>query len=173
MLKIFSFNVLLVMTIFSTTGQSINSKSSKVTFEISNFGVNTVEGTFTGMTGEVLFSPDELSNSIFEVCIDAASINTGNEKRDDHLKKEDYFEVDKYLEICFNATEIVKTNDDYTAIGVLTMHGNSKNIAIPFSVTNQTFVGKFTIDRYDYGVGPRGGFMVGKDVEIQIVCHID
>ena len=173
MIKQIVFNLLFLLTVYSVVGQSINSTNSAVSFEISNFGVNTVEGSFTGMAGEVSFSPDDLSNSTFAVCIDAKSIDTENEKRDEHLRKEDFFDVVTYPEICFNSTEITKTNDGYTAIGILTMHGQSNNCEIPFSVNDQIFKGVFTIDRQDYGVGPSGGFMVGKEVEIQIVCEIE
>ena len=155
-------------------GQTINAESSKVEFSVSNFKINTVKGSFTGMTGEVIFSSDDLSAAKFAVCIDAASVNTGNNKRDDHLKKDDFFGVETYPEICFESTSIIKTDKEYLASGNLMMHGVTKNIEIPFVYQDNKFVGDFKVKRLDYNVGKgTGGFSVGKEITIQIICVLN
>ena len=63
---------------------------SSVKFVIKNFGLN-VDGSFMGLQGKITFNRDNLAASVFNVSVDAATVNTGNGKRDTHLKKEEYF----------------------------------------------------------------------------------
>jgi len=169
-----SFIILILVTSLGLNGQTINSEDSKVTFSVSNMAFNTVKGTFNGMEGEIYFSPNDLLASKFEVCIDASSINTGNQKRDKHLKNEDFFEVEKYPNICFKSTEVEKTTSGNKTKGILTMHGVSKKVEIPFTFKNNQFIGNFEVNRKDYKIGEgTGSFMVGKEIEIQIVCFVN
>lgn len=173
MVKKAAFSLLLIVSYFTLTGQTINSTNSKVTFKISNMGLNTVNGSFTGMQGDISFSLNDLANAKFEVCVEAGTINTGIEKRDKHLKNEDYFDVEKFPNICFTSNEIVKTSSGFSTTGTLNMHGQTKTIDIPFIFEGKIFKGSFTVKRLDYGIGPKGGFMVGKEVEIEIVCEVN
>ncbi len=149
---------------------TINSANSLVKFEISNWSVKTVEGTFRGMKGTFNLNTNDLANSHFNVCIDAATINTKNEQRDEHLKTDDFFEVEKYPSICFKSTSITKSAKGYITTGTLTMHGVSKNVSIPFTYANKIFTGTLQINRVDFGVGSDGGFVVGEDVALEIIC---
>lgn len=155
-----------------TFSQEIDAVNSGVTFEVSNMGANTVNGTLTGMQGEINFAPDDLSNASFQVCVDPGTVNTSNDKRDQHLLAEDFFNVAAYLNICFTSASIVQTADGYLATGDLTIRDVTKTVEIPFQFEDQTFTGELVIDRRDYGVGPKRGFMVGKEVTIQINCKI-
>ena len=173
MLRLLLLSFAMISFSHSVHGQSIDSENSIVSFSVSNMGFNTVKGTFKGMKGTVNFDLDNLSTSSFEVCIDASTIHTGNTKRDKHLKNEDFFEVDKYPSICFKSTQVTKTNSGYQAIGILSMHGISKRVEIPFTYNNNEFVGQFKLNRFDYKVGEgTGKFMVGKEIEIKIVSVV-
>ncbi|WP_044632914.1 YceI family protein [Neotamlana sedimentorum] len=153
--------------------QTIQSSGSKVKFKVSNMAFNTVEGTFNDFTGMVSFSPKDLNNSFFNVCISAKSINTENEKRDKHLRKEDFFYTEKYTNICFKSSKIKKTTNGYTAFGELNIKDVTKEVSIPFTFINNTFNGSLTLNRNDYNVGPNSGFMVGKEVDVEIICIIN
>jgi polyisoprenoid-binding protein YceI len=168
MKNIFILAVAVLSTTFAVAQQTINSSESTVLFSISNWSIKTVEGSFTGMKGSIAFTPTDLTNSNFNVCMDAATVNTENEKRDEHLKTEDFFDVAKYPTICFTSTRIVKSEKGYVATGTLTMHGVSKEVRIPFTYTNKTLEGTLQIKRTDFGVGDDGGFMVGEEVELTI-----
>lgn len=146
------------LTVSVAISQSIDADNSKVTFEVSNMGFNSVEGTITGMSGTVNFKPNNLDASKFDVCVDASTINTGNDSRDKHLKNEDFFEVDTYPTICFQSTKITKTDDGFLTTGKLTMHGISKNVEIPFTFTDNTLTRKLVIQRLDYEIGSGNGF---------------
>ena len=154
--------------------QSINSQKSIVNFEIGNMKVRTVEGTFGGMQGALVFNVDALGDSHFNVCIDAATVNTENEKRDDHLRNEDFFHVEKYPEICFRSTSISKTDEGFVTKGSLEMHGVIKDVEIPFIFEDNTFVGKITVNRFDYNVGEdvKTG-MVSEDALLEIICVVE
>ena len=133
----------------------------------------TVEGTFGGMKGSVNFTPRDLSSASMDVCIDASSVNTGNAKRDVHLRKEDFFHTTAHPEICFKSTKFVKSDNGYTVIGNLKMLGTSKAVSIPFTVENKVFKGTFTIQRLDYGLGKdTRTFLVGNEVEMAIICEL-
>ncbi|WP_223241385.1 YceI family protein [Flammeovirga sp. EKP202] len=160
---------------FVLTGhaQEINISASKIDFTISNFKVNTVEGFFNGMSGSIQFDENDLSSAKFDVCIDASTVNTDNEKRDKHLKNEDFFDVEKYPKICFESSEIIKNGDQYMTKGNLTLHGITKEVSIPFTANGSTLVGKFEINRLDYDLGKgTGTFTVGDEVEIKIICAL-
>ncbi|MFK7907005.1 MAG: YceI family protein [Chitinophagales bacterium] len=155
------------------SAQNIQSEQSQVSFEISNMGFNTVEGSFKGMKGTVDFRPQDLSNSNFNVCVDATTVNTGNSTRDKHLRNEKHFEVEKYPTICFVSSTVTQSNSGYITQGKLTMHGITKEVEIPFTYSNQQFLGEITVDRLDYGIGPKGGFMMGRTVDLEIKCVVE
>ncbi len=164
-------SICLALIISMAEAQSIDSSKSKVAFAIGNMKFKTVEGTFTGMSGNLKFNTSEISQASFDVCIMANTVNTNNAKRDDHLRNEDFFDVEKYPSICFNSTSVQKTTKGYLTKGKLTMHGVSKEIEIPFSIKGNSLEGQFSISRYDYNVGTdTGTFMVSEDVEITITC---
>lgn len=154
------------------TAQTI-SADSQVRFEISSMGFKTVDGTVEGMTGSITFDPMKLDVVDFNVCVDAKQVKTGNAKRDDHLQKDDWFNTEAYPEICITSTSVSKTDDGYLAKGSLTMMGVTREIDIPFTFENNTFLGSLQINRIDYNLGEKTGtFMVGDEVDIQIVCKL-
>jgi polyisoprenoid-binding protein YceI len=135
---------------------------SKVHFVIKNFGINT-GGDFTGLKGEITFSPDDLSSAKFNVSVSAATVDTDNPMRDKDLISPAYFDVAKYPEIKIVSTKIEKTNKTtsgfYYFTGNLTMHGITKTISFPFQADKQKdgflFTGEFEINRVDFGVGEK------------------
>jgi polyisoprenoid-binding protein YceI len=118
-----------------------------------------VDGSLTGLQGKIIFDPNDPAKALFDVSIDAASINTDNESRDHHLKKEDYFDVQNHPRIHFVSTGITPSgkNGHYTISGKLTIKATTKDISFPFTVSpignDYVFSGEFSIDRKDFGVG--------------------
>lgn len=161
-----------VLTLEAQT--KINTEKSNVTFELSNLKFNTVEGSFAGMKGEITFDKNDLSVCDFNVCIDASTVDTKNSKRDEHLRKEDFFDVEKYPTICFESKSVSKTDSGFSTKGELTMHGSTREVEIPFTFDGTTFKGQLTLNRLDYKIGESyGSFMVGKKVELEIVCVVE
>lgn len=162
--------------IIATSGytQTINPSKSKISFEISNMLINTVEGTFSGMKGTVIFSEKDWSAAQFDVCIDAASVNTDNQSRDEHLRSVDFFDTAKYPDICFKSSTISKAAGGYVVQGSLTMRGITKDVNIPFAFSDNVLSGILNINRLDYKVGEdTGTAMVGDEVKITIICALN
>ena len=139
--------------LFSQTKWEIN-ESSRVDFKIGNMWLMNVKGQFDGMKGQIIFDPTNLEGSSFRVCIDATSVNTSNDKRDDHLREDDFFYVKKYPLICFYADDVVQNKSGYLAKGQLMLHGESQEVAMPFTFQNNEFKGQLKLDRRDYNIGP-------------------
>lgn len=130
---------------------------SRISFSIKNFGIN-ANGSFTGLNGIIRFDPNNLDASKMQVTIDAASIKTGIDARDTHLKKEDYFDVKKYPKLSFESRSIVrKENGTYVMIGMFTIKGISKQVSFPFDAVPQQegfrFTAGFKINRRDFNLG--------------------
>jgi len=158
----------------SVDAQTINKNKSVVEFEIANMYVNTVTGTFCGFSGDVKFDIHHLNQSKINICIDASSVNTGNEKRDNHLKTNDFFEVEKYPEICFISNKLLKTDEGFSAEGTLKMHGIQKSITIPLQYEKKLLKSSFTINRFDYNIGNgTGTFLIDEEVLIVVSCYIE
>jgi polyisoprenoid-binding protein YceI len=126
--------------------------SEAVTFAIKNFGINT-NGEFKGLKGTIKWDPSNPSASIFNVTVDANTINTDIDMRDSHLRKEEYFNTEKYPTINFVSTAVTANN----VTGNLTIKGVTKQISFPFTVKPSAggylFEGSFEINRKDFGVG--------------------
>jgi polyisoprenoid-binding protein YceI len=115
-------------------------------------------GVFTSMTGDIVFDENNLAASKFNVTIDVKSINTGNGMKNTKAQNSDWLDADKYPTIKFTSTTISKAaSGGYGALGTLDMHGVQKQIMIPFTFTNNTFAGSFSVNRSDYNVGAAGG----------------
>jgi polyisoprenoid-binding protein YceI len=144
-----------LFTIRAQQYQLLDSKS-EVNFTIKNFGLNT-NGSFSGLKGTIKFDAQNLNASAFNVSVDANTINTGIESRDSHLKKEEYFDAEKYPTINFVSTSITRNSNGYTVSGHIIIKGVDKIISFPFTVEDDrdglVFSGSFTLDRKDFNVG--------------------
>lgn len=167
--------IALVLTaIVSINAQSINTEKSVVNFTTKGMFGKEVTGTFTGMKGQVQFDESNLAGSGFDVTIDAGSIFTDNKKRDNHLKTEDFFEVETYLEIRFKSQSVEKTSDGYVTKGEITMHGVSHPASIAFTYANNTLKGTLEINRFDYKIGEDiKTKMVAELAQVEIICVLN
>lgn len=166
------FRILLcfVLLLFSFAGISQKYKpsdeGSKVHFVINNFGIAT-GGDLSGLTGEINFIPANVTTSTFNVSVNVSTIDTDNDSRDGHLRGKGYFDAETYPQITLKSTKIFRTNKSssgwFQFSGTLTMHGVTKPIAFPFQATKKgddyLFVGGFTLNRLDYGVGKSSSVM--------------
>ena len=145
---------------------------SKVRFVIKNFGINT-GGTFEGLAGTITFDPANLANASFNVTVDAKTVDTDLEARDNHLRKEEYFDVEKYPKVSFKSTKITTTNKDgyLFMFGVITIKNISKEISFPFKQTSKDggilFDGEFKLNRLDFGVGGKS-FSMSDELNVEL-----
>jgi polyisoprenoid-binding protein YceI len=165
---------------------SIDTVHSNVGFKVRHL-VSKTGGEFTEFDGTIIADFENLGASSVEITIQASSIDTENEKRDEHLRSADFFDVEKYPEITFKSSKITKIDgDSYAVTGTLTMHGVSKEITLSVD-----FLGEITamggtragyelntsINRKDFGISwnralDAGGFVLGDDVEVDINLEV-
>jgi len=169
-----------LLTVVNVNAQKINQKESKVEFEIGNLGLSSVDGTIEEMKGIVKFDANNLSSSKFDVTVSPSTIDTENEERDEHLKNEDFFDIEKYKTVRFVSSSIYKKGNQYIAKGKLTLLNTTKEIEIPFSVKESNgktiFEGEIEINRFHYGLAAesyKSTFSVGKTAEVKIICVVE
>jgi len=154
----------IIATVFVVLGklasaqyQPVN-EGSTVQFTIKNFGFN-VTGTMTGLTGQIRFDVEHPEDASFDVSLNAASVNTDNTMRDDHLRKAAYFNTEKYPLIRLVSGKITGSgkNGGLLFTGRLTIKDHTKDLSFPFTREaaggGYRFKGVFTINRKDFDVG--------------------
>jgi polyisoprenoid-binding protein YceI len=157
---------------------------SSVGFTVRHMVVAKVHGQFTKWGGTLELDPDQLTASKMDITIDAASIDTRDEKRDGHLKSGDFLETEKHPNITFKSKLVEKTNSDaYRVMGSLTIRGVTRDVVLdveyggrakdPWGGERMGFTAKTKIDRKDFGAKwnaalEAGGFVVGDTVDINI-----
>ena len=143
---------------------SVDANHSTVGFSVPILGgLSSVSGKFSDFSVTIEYDESDITKSSVEAVIKAASIDTGIENRDKHLRNADFFDVEKYPEITFKSSSVVKKGKGFVANGTFTMHGVSKEISIPFMrsgsfvnpANNKSSIG-FTahldLNRRDYGM---------------------
>ncbi|MEM6844998.1 MAG: YceI family protein [Bacteroidota bacterium] len=137
------------------------------------FSGSGAEGTFSGLSGTIVFDPDALGQARFDVTVDASTIETGNNTKNKHARGDSWFDVEKYPNIQFRSSKVTASGNQYQMTGMLTLHGTEKEISFPFTFSQNgnsgVFEGSFTVDREEYGIeGPFISFMVGDDFTVSL-----
>ncbi len=160
----------------------IDTNHSTIGFTVSILGgLSKVTGKFTDFTVTLKHDEKDITKSSVSVVINAASIDTGITERDNHLRTADFFDVEKYPDITFQSKRIEKKGKQLIAVGTFTMHGVSKDIALPFTVASidkdpvtkkisTGYATRLTLNRRDFGVYWEKAVpnFVGDNVEIEI-----
>ena len=163
---------------------TIDSAHSSVTFSAKHMMVTTVRGSMKIRDFDLDFDPDNLVDSRVRVVLDAASIDTDQQMRDDHLRSADFLDVANHPDITFQSTEIVpRGGDEYEIRGDLTIRGTTRPAVLKAeyagTVTNMQggksagFSATTKINREDFGLTwnvalEQGGWLASKDSKIEI-----
>jgi polyisoprenoid-binding protein YceI len=161
---------------------SIDPAHCHIGFSVKHLVINNIKGRFTDYSGLILYDEQDVTKSSVEITIKAESINTDVKARDNHLRSADFFDVAKFPDITFKSTRIEKRGKGFVAIGMFTMRGVSKEIALTFLINGKsnfqggTHLGveaAVVIDRRDFGMTwsatlDTGGLVVGNDVSIDL-----
>lgn len=167
---------------------SIDKAHSNVNFTITHF-FTPVDGSFEDYSSEIYFDPADLENSSIDVTIPVASINTENDRRDNHLKSEDFFNASEWPNIHFESNRIEEIGDNqFVAHGELTIRDVTREFELPFELKGMmdhpmqedTKVAGITasasLNRTDYGVGVgdwAATAVVGDEVNIQLNLELN
>jgi polyisoprenoid-binding protein YceI len=178
----------LIMMFALTTGliareMQVDKSHTNIGFQVTHMVITKVNGQFNDYDVQFTFDPNNLETFNAEATIKVASVDTENEKRDEHLRSTDFFHTEKYTDMVFKSTKAVKTKDGYKAIGTLTIKDVSKEVELPFTVTGPVkgpwgntrygIEAKTTINRKDFNVlwnktMDAGGLVVSDEVDIII-----
>ena len=164
LLTLFVFSITIAAQVSTGKQYPIDMNHSNVGFSVPIMnGLSKVKGKFTDFTINLTNDEKDITKSSVSVVIKAASINTGIDGRDKHLRTADFFDVEKYPEITFQSSRIEKRGKQLIAHGTFTMHGVAKEIALPFTVTgvnenadktkkNIGYSASIVLNRRDYGI---------------------
>lgn len=132
------------------------------------FAGNDAEGKFEKFSGDIVFDEKNLDASKFSVSVDVSSIATGNGMKNKHARSDKWFDAKQFPTIHFTSGRFSKTAGGYSVEGTLDLHGVKRTVNIPFTFSNNTFVGSFSVNRMDYGIGSMEGMSKKVSNEIKI-----
>ena len=164
---------------------TIDPDHSNVGFKVRHLMVSNVKGNFEKHTGVVEINDKDITKSKIEVSIDTNSINTNVQKRDEHLRSADFFDVAKYPAMTFVSKKVAKAGKDKLKVtGDLTLHGISKQVVLdvegptkeskdPWGNIRKGATATTKINRKDFGLVwnaalETGGVAVGEEITITL-----
>ena len=160
----------------------IDPAHSDVSFSVRHMMVSKVKGRFGTFSGTIVTAENPLESSVTAE-IDASTIDTNQEQRDNHIRSADFFEVEKYPTITFTSTSVEPKGDDFLVHGDLTIKGNTRSVPLKLEIngfgpdafggTRAGFTATTEISRKDFGVDidmpmDGGGVVVGDKITITL-----
>ena len=156
---------------------------STIEFVAKHMMITTVKGRFTEFDGTIVADEENLADSRVDVSMKAASLDTRNEQRDQHLRSADFLDVENQPDVAFRSTAISGTKEHFKLTGDLTIRGTTRPITLdvtfegngkdPWGGTRSSFSATGKFDRRDYGLTwnvalETGGILVSNEVKINI-----
>jgi polyisoprenoid-binding protein YceI len=141
----------------SATGEAlhfrIQPEASEITFRATSRLMN-AEGHFSRFSGDVVMDPETPSSARIVLTIDAASLDTGIDMRDKHLRSVDFFDVERYPTIAFQSVRVESGGRRATVVGRLTLRGITRDLSVPVDVQISSAAlvasGEFIVNRGEY-----------------------
>lgn len=177
--------LILLPALVSAETWTIDPEHSTVGFKIRHMMVSNVKGTFPAFSGTVEIDDKDITKSKVEVNIETASINTNINKRDEHLRSPDFFDVAKYPLMTYVSTKVEKTGaGKLRVVGNLTLHGITREVVLAVEGPTAAFKDPWgnirrgasataKINRKDFGLNwntaiESGGILIGEEVAIEL-----
>ena len=184
-MKTLAFLALAAVAGLQAATYEIDSAHSSANFTVRHLMISNVRGQFSKVVGKVQFDPKNLAASSVEATIDTTTVNTREERRDNHLKSADFFDVAKYPTMTFKSKKFAAAGaGKYKVTGDLTIHGVTKEVVLDLAdvtpetkgMQGETRVGgqaSTKINRKDFGLTwsktmDGGGAVVGDEVQITL-----
>ena len=161
---------------------TLDPSHTRIGFSARHAMVTKVRGNFDQFEGSAHVDTANPASSSVTVTIEAASVTTGNEQRDGHLKTPDFFDIANYPQITFVSTDVERDGTEWAITGDLTINGVTKSVTVPFEETGSAkdpfgntrvgFEGEVTIDRTDWNLSfnaalETGGVLVSEKVKLE------
>ncbi|WP_203248177.1 YceI family protein [Sporosarcina beigongshangi] len=170
------------------TKWTVDASHTSVGFTVKHMMVSKVKGSFGVVEGTLEGNPEDLTGAKIDFKIDASSINTNSEDRDNHLRSGDFFDTETYPSITFVSTDIVKKGGSYDVTGDMTIKDVTKKITFeveyegtgknPWGIDVAAFEVEGKISRKEFGLTwnqalEAGGVLVGDDIKISIDLQVN
>lgn len=185
-MKTYKLVVLLMLIVssfsFAQSKWSFDKSHTKIGFSVTHLIITDVEGQFKEYDGDVITPGEGFENAKIDFTANIASIDTENEKRDKHLKSDDFFNAEKFPKMTFKGKSFKKVDEkNYKLVGDLTIRDVSKEVELdvvyngtvkdPWGNTKAGFSLEGVVNRFDYNLKwdaaiETGGLVVGEDVTI-------
>jgi len=188
MKKLFILTLFAISAIAAQTKWALDRSHSNISFTVTHMMISDVTGVFKQFDAQVETSKEDFSDAKIYVTIHAKSIDTGNERRDAHLRSADFFNADVDSIITFKSKKFEKVSGNkYKLVGDLTMRGVTKEVTLDAEYKGKIkgfrgFIAAFkastTINRKDWGLTwnraiEAGGWVVGEEVTINIAVELN
>jgi len=175
---ILSLAAVLVSSLTFAQDWVLDKSHANVGFSIVHLKISEVDGSFGKFDAKMTSSKEDFSDAVFDFTAEVASVNTGNERRDNHLRSDDFFAAEKHPAITFKSTSVKKVSgNNYKITGNLTMRGVTKPVTLDAIFRgpidgrgDKKIVGikaSGTLNRIDFGVG-KSGASVDDEVTLRI-----
>jgi len=169
----------------TVTTWNLDPAHSAAEFKVKHMMISNVKGKFSGLSGVLKLDETDYTHSVVEATIPVASISTGDDQRDGHLKGADFFDAEKFPAMTFKSTNFDSTGGgNYEVTGDLTIHGVTKSVILkvedvsepskdPWGNHRIGLSGSARINRKDFGLIynsalETGGVLVGEEVTITL-----
>ncbi len=164
----------------------LDNSHSEVGFAVKHMMISTVRGKFTSFTGSLALDPNDLEHATAKGVIDTASITTGDERRDAHLRSADFFDVENHPHITFETKRVARDGSHLRLTGDLTIRGVTNEVTLEGSVEGPAtdpwggqrvgFELRGEVDREAFGLTwnqalEAGGVLVAKKVRIEVALQ--
>ena len=160
----------------------VDHSHTNVGFSVKHMVLAKTTGAFKDFTATLELDPDDMSSFTIMATIQAASIDTNNENRDNHLRSSDFLDVANHPTITFASSKLSTMGGEHVLHGDLTIRGVTRSVEIPIEIVGPVmamgntvvgFAGELTINRHDFGVSwsrtlDNGGLVVADEVEIEV-----
>jgi polyisoprenoid-binding protein YceI len=178
----------LLLTAASTTTverYDFDAAHTYIGFNVRHLAVTNVKGKFTRFSGHIMLDESDVTRSTVNVTVDVGSIDTGNQRRDDHLRSGDFFEVERFPDLTFVGRRVERSGDDLVLVGDLTIRDVTREVRMPFELTGPVTTsngqkllgaeGSLRVNRFDYGLRwnrlTEAVQVVGDEVRIEL--HVE
>ena len=153
----------------------VQPEATEVTFAATSRLMN-ADGRFHRVMGDVVVDPANLATARITLAIEAGSIDTGIGMRDNHLRSEDFFDTRKFPMVTFESARVEATGTRAIVFGRLTLHGVTREIAVPVDVTLSEIAlvatGEMVLDRRDYGLTYQSSLNpIGNEVRVRFTVR--
>jgi polyisoprenoid-binding protein YceI len=160
----------------------INPETSSMNFKLKNMG-QPVDGKFGKLSGDVTYDGKNLAQAAVKAKVDTASIDTKNEKRDEHLRTKDFFDVPTFPVAEFNSSKIeVDKSGSFKIAGTLNLHGISQPVTLAAGPLKESVDGAgkkhllanatTEVERKTYKIGGLGAATISNEVAINLVIDL-